>query len=48
MKVTKIKAAVHDDRGDITDILAKDPVDFLTNITTKKGTTRGKKKKNKT
>jgi len=41
MKVTKIKAAVHDERGDITDILAKDPVDFVTIITSKKGSTRG-------
>jgi quercetin dioxygenase-like cupin family protein len=41
MKVTRIQHAFKDERGEITDILAKEPIEYVTLITQARGTTRG-------
>ena len=41
MKVVRIQPAFEDERGKITDILAKEEIQFVTLITQAKGTTRG-------
>ena len=41
MKVTKIKVATKDSRGDISDIFYKHPVDHVAVINSKKGVFRG-------
>ncbi len=41
MKITKIKTATSDDRGDISDIFYKHPVDHVAIINSKKGVFRG-------
>ena len=41
MKVMRIQPAFEDERGQITDILAKEEIQFVTLITQAKGTTRG-------
>jgi dTDP-4-dehydrorhamnose 3,5-epimerase-like enzyme len=41
MKVVRIEPAFEDERGQITDILAKEEIQFVTLITQAKGTTRG-------
>ena len=41
MKVMRIQPAFEDERGKITDILAKEEIQFVTLITQAKGTTRG-------
>ena len=41
MKVVRIQPAFEDERGQITDILAKEEIQFVTLITQAKGTTRG-------
>ncbi|HEV8370753.1 MAG TPA: cupin domain-containing protein [Pyrinomonadaceae bacterium] len=41
MKVVRIRPAFEDERGQITDILAKEEIQFVTLITQAKGTTRG-------
>lgn len=41
MNLTKIKANFQDHRGDIVDILVKEPIEFITMITSKQGTVRG-------
>lgn len=41
MKITKIKTATKDDRGDISDIFYKHPVDHVAIINSKKGSFRG-------
>ncbi len=41
MKITKIKVAFKDNRGDISDIFYKHPVDHVTIINSKKGVFRG-------
>ena len=41
MKITKIKIATRDDRGDISDIFYKHPVDHVAIINSKKGVLRG-------
>lgn len=41
MEVTRIQHSFRDERGEITDILAKEPIEYVTLITQAKGTTRG-------
>ena len=41
MKVVRIQPAFEDERGQITDILTKEEIQFVTLITQAKGTTRG-------
>ena len=41
MKLVRIKPAFEDERGQITDILAHEPIQYVTLITQAKGTTRG-------
>jgi quercetin dioxygenase-like cupin family protein len=41
MKVMRIQPAFEDERGKITDILAREEIQFVTLITQAKGTTRG-------
>ncbi len=41
MKVDHIKYTKKDDRGEITDIMVKDNIDYVTLITSIKGSTRG-------
>jgi quercetin dioxygenase-like cupin family protein len=41
MDLTKIEASFRDDRGDITDILVKESVEYVTLITSKAGAVRG-------
>ena len=41
MKVDRIKYAKKDDRGEITDIMVKENIEYVTLITSAKGSTRG-------
>jgi oxalate decarboxylase/phosphoglucose isomerase-like protein (cupin superfamily) len=41
MKVDRIQYAKKDERGEITDIMVKEKIDFVTMITSVKGSTRG-------
>ena len=41
MKVDRIKFTKKDDRGEITDIMVKENIEFVTLITSVKGSTRG-------
>jgi quercetin dioxygenase-like cupin family protein len=41
MEITIPKCAFKDDRGEITDILVKEPVEYVTMISSKKGAVRG-------
>jgi|SRR6185312_10558148 len=48
MLMPKPKCAFKDDRGEITDILCKEPIDDITLITSKKGAVRGNHYHNET
>ena len=41
MKITRIKPTYQDERGEIIDIMAKEKIEYVTLITSMKGTTRG-------
>ena len=41
MKIKKIKVAFKDERGAIADILSKQPIEYITIISSKKGAVRG-------
>jgi len=41
MKVDRIQCTKKDDRGEITDIMVKESIDYVTIITSVKGSTRG-------
>ncbi len=41
MEIARIKCTCKDDRGEITDILTKENIEYVTLITSEKGATRG-------
>jgi quercetin dioxygenase-like cupin family protein len=41
MKMTRVRSAQRDDRGEITDILVRENIEYVTLITSRKGASRG-------